>query len=143
VPIEFDLILLALTIWGEARGESTVGKLAVAYVICNRMRRLQTRISQVVLKPYQFSFWNTDDPSRWTISSIDPASKLWLECEEVAGDALSFKKPDPTNGAEFYMNVDLVRKQHGGTLPKWWASDTEATNEVIIGAHTFRRRKGA
>jgi spore germination cell wall hydrolase CwlJ-like protein len=141
VPIEFDLVLLALTLWGEARGELLLGKLAVAYVICNRMRRLGCQISQIVLKPYQFSFWNTEDPSRWQISNIDATSKLWLDCMGAAKAALYMIDPDPTNGAEFYMNVDLVKKQRGGTLPKWWSVDTKAEGEVKIGQHTFRQRK--
>ena len=141
MPIEFDLVLLALTIWGEARGELLAGKTAVAYVICNRMRRLGCRISQIVLKPYQFSFWNTEDPSRWKISDIDPTSALWLECERAARAALYLIEADPTNGAEFYMNVELVKKQHGGTLPKWWSADTKQDGEIKIGQHTFRARR--
>ena len=143
MPIEFDLVLLAITVWGEARGESDKGKLAVAWVICNRMRRQGSRISHIVLKPWQFSFWNTEDPSRWKISDIDPMSATWLGCEAAARGALYMSQPDPTNGAEFYMNVDLVRRQHGGTLPKWWATDTSPNGEVKIGEHTFRKRLGA
>jgi len=138
---QFEIALIALTIWGEARGESDEGKLGVAYVICNRMRRRAVGVSRVVLQPWQFSFWNTEDPSRERISEIDSGSDLWLECVDAAASAFMQLKPDPTNGAEFYMNVPVVRKQRGGTLPKWWDIDATKDGEVVIGAHTFRKRR--
>jgi N-acetylmuramoyl-L-alanine amidase len=141
MPIEFDVVLLALTLWGETRGEDFKGKLAVAWVIVNRMNRLKTRVSQIVLSPWQFSFWNTEDPSRPKVSSIDQNSQLWLDCIQAARCALENTQPDPTNGAEFYMNIETVRKQRGGTLPKWWDVDTDATSGIKIGNHTFRKRK--
>lgn len=139
--IEFDIGLISMTVWGEARGEEFQGKLAVAYVIFNRIRRLSCRASQVVLKPYQFSFWNTDDPSRPTMSTIDHEGQVWQDCEQAAIHAFRKTMPDPTNGAEYYMNVELVKKSRGGTLPAWWASDTDPDSSVSIGAHTFRKRK--
>ena len=40
-----DIAVLALTVYGEARGESDLGKLAVAYVPVNRARRARTGIA--------------------------------------------------------------------------------------------------
>jgi N-acetylmuramoyl-L-alanine amidase len=141
VTEEFEVALIALTVWGEARGESYPGKLAVANVICNRARRQNVGISRVVLKAWQFSFWNTDDPSRDRISEIDADGSLWQECLRAATSAYKQLEPDPTNGAEFYMNIDVVKRSRGGTLPKWWNIDTTPEGEVVIGRHTFRRRK--
>jgi spore germination cell wall hydrolase CwlJ-like protein len=136
----FEIALIALTVWGEARGEDYAGKLAVAYVIKNRMTRRQVKVSRVVLAPWQFSFWNTEDPSRSRISEIDEFSDVWQDCLRAAASAYLATDPDPTNGAEYYMNVDVVRRQRGGTLPLWWRSDTDPDTEVKIGSHTFRRR---
>lgn len=143
MPPEFDVVLLAMTLWGEARGESFQGKLGVAYVICNRMKRgkIGTRVSEVVLKPFQFSFWNTEDPSRPQASHVDYFGDLFQSCLGAARSALDQDLPDPTGGAEYYMNVELVKKQRGGTLPKWWESDTDAQSQCQIGNHTFRKRK--
>jgi spore germination cell wall hydrolase CwlJ-like protein len=138
---EFEITLLALTVWGEARGESHIGKLAVAYVIKNRMRRRNVGVSRVVLSPWQFSFWNTEDPSRSRISEIDPESDVWQDCFKAATSAYLADEPDPTKGAEFYMNVDTVKRQRGGTLPKWWNVDATPDGEVVIDRHTFRRRR--
>lgn len=141
VTKEFEIALIAITVWGEARGESYEGKLAVANVICNRMRRQKVGASRVVLKAWQFSFWNTEDPSRDRISEINPEGDVWQECLRAAAAAYLGLEADPTGGAEFYMNVDTVRKSRGGTLPKWWDIDTTSEGEVVIDRHTFRRRK--
>lgn len=56
-----DRQLLALCLWGEARGEGVTGQLAVAHVVMNRSRRQSwygASVRGVILKPYQFSFFN-------------------------------------------------------------------------------------
>lgn len=58
--------LLALCIYGEARGEKQEGKIAVASVIMNRVTRagwFGTGIKGVILKPKQFSCFNGNDPN--------------------------------------------------------------------------------
>jgi hypothetical protein len=75
-----DLVIGPLTIWGEGRGESYVGKKAIAWVMRNRaeyalayMQRNNGReyklfgdgtIASVCLVPWQFSCWNKLDPNR-------------------------------------------------------------------------------
>lgn len=136
----FEVMLLALTVWGEARGESYKGKLGVAFVICNRAKFSGNKISGVVLKAWQFSFWNTDDPSRDDISDIDPNSEVWRECLKAAAAAYFDLAIDPTHGATFYMNVEAVIKQRG-SLPNFWHIDTDPASEVVIDQHTFRRKR--
>ena len=131
----FEVILLALTVWGEARGEDYKGKLAVAWVICNRARFQETRLSRIVLKAWQFSFWNTNDPSRDDISDIDERGPVWEQCLKAATGAYFKHTIDPTYGAEFYYNPSVVAK------PSWWDTDTTPDSEVKIGDHVFRRRK--
>lgn len=61
-PIE----IIALTIYGEARGEPIEGQIAVGFVIRNRFYSDQTKYktyNQVCLEPKQFSCWNQDDPN--------------------------------------------------------------------------------
>lgn len=61
-----DAQLLALTIYGEARGESREGKVAVGSVILERVDHRQwdgTDIKSVCLMPYQFSCFLPDDPN--------------------------------------------------------------------------------
>jgi len=62
-----ELITMAKTVWGEARGESVKGQIAVAWVIKNRAdnpRWWGKTIEEVCLKKYQFSCWLESDPNK-------------------------------------------------------------------------------
>ena len=61
-----DAQILALTIYGEARGESTEGKIAVGSVILERVDHRDwdgKTIPEVCLKKWQFSCFNENDPN--------------------------------------------------------------------------------
>jgi N-acetylmuramoyl-L-alanine amidase len=61
-----DYELMALTIYGEARGEKYEGKVAVGSVILERVDHRDwdgKNISEVCLMPYQFSCYLPDDPN--------------------------------------------------------------------------------
>lgn len=61
-----DAQIMALTIYGEARGESYEGKVAVGSVILERVDHRAwdgTNIQDVCLMPYQFSCFLPDDPN--------------------------------------------------------------------------------
>lgn len=131
-PALDDVVLLALTVWGEARGESDTGKLAVAWVMVNRHEA--GSISRVLLRPWQFSFWNTDDPSRPLIGEISGESDQWVACYKAACAAYFALVPDPTHGATNYLNVEATRRLRGGSLPDWYDSDKVT---VVIDRHTF------
>ena len=66
---EKDLDILARTLWGEARGESLAGQIAVAWTIRNRVNDGNAKswwgegYVGVCQKPYQFSCWNKNDPN--------------------------------------------------------------------------------
>lgn len=67
-----DAQILALTIYGEARGESAEGKIAVGSVILEREKRKKygKGISGVCLKKWQFSCFNEADPNYKKLLSI-------------------------------------------------------------------------
>ena len=68
-----DAQLLALTIYGEARGESAEGKIAVGSVIIERVHHRKwdgQTIKEVCLKPWQFSCFNERDPNYGKILNI-------------------------------------------------------------------------
>jgi N-acetylmuramoyl-L-alanine amidase len=61
-----DYQLMALTIYGEARGEKYEGKVAVGSVILERVDHRDwdgKNIHEVCLMPYQFSCFLPDDPN--------------------------------------------------------------------------------
>lgn len=94
----------ALTVWAEARGEPYAGQVAVARVIRNRVRLGWAHdVVGVVLAPYQFSCYNTQDPNRLAAARIDSddpevqsARRAWEESETNdagIGDAVMYYAP--------------------------------------------------
>src|SRR5690242_9293677 len=69
-----DTALAAVTIWQEARGEAYAGKLAVAEVIRNRIKERYASdgtVAGTVIRPKQFSGWNSSDSNRIPSLQID------------------------------------------------------------------------
>jgi hypothetical protein len=124
-----DITIATLTVVMEAQGEPRTGKLAVAYVLANRVKAGRS-MTDVILDPWDFSCWNTDSPTRMNIDKVDDA--IYAECMRAV--------LDPTNGAVFYLNKAVVMKA-AGKLPDWWDIDGHAASEITIGAHSFRRHK--
>lgn len=133
--------LAIVTIWQEARGEPYLGKVAVGEVIRNRMHVhhfSDGTVAGTVCTAHQFSGWNPNDPNRIKSLRLDDLDPTVIECVRAWHESA---KSNVTHGAVFYMNVDLVRNNNGGILPKWWLIDTMADGEVVIGDHTFRRKR--
>ena len=58
----YDVELIAKTIYGEARGCSTLEQSAVIWCILNRVDAGYGSIEHVITKPYQFTGYNEDNP---------------------------------------------------------------------------------
>lgn len=123
--------LAAITIWQEARGESYEGKLAVAQVIRNRMKRKYTSdgtVAGTVLHPYQFSGWNTDGKSRVASVAVDTQSveyKDSLTAWSQSSGILSVFFP-----AVLYHAKDM-------TDYPYWATAEGVKKIAVIGNHIF------
>ena len=86
--------LMALTIYGEARGESREGKIAVGSVILERVEHREwdgKTLHEVCLMPYQFSCFLPADPNFKALKLIAgdwgtkiARSKVLAECYQVA-----------------------------------------------------------
>jgi N-acetylmuramoyl-L-alanine amidase len=128
---------MGLTMYLEARGEGTIGQLAVGWVIKNRAdnpRWWGTNIKQVCYHKAQFSCYNDYDPnyekglhiattferSRVIDETLDTCYRL---AEQVIDDGL----PDPTRGATYYANLRVCK-------PTWKDSMTQTAQ---IRHHTF------
>lgn len=130
-----DLDIMALTVFGESRGEIADGKKAVAWVIRNRAdhpRWWGHCLREVCLMPYQFSCWLPDDPNRPVLldartRTLAAYQATRLICEYVL-KAPSFG--DPTRGSDHYCTLDVVDKTR-------WAKGRKP--ECIIGHHAFFR----
>ena len=121
-----EILVVALTILGEARGEGFEGMAGVASVIQTRAIERKQSPSQVCLAPLQFSFWNTK-PSK--------AEQDKLMSNPQANNALHLAKlvcerrlPDMVNGANHYHAISVNPK---------WAKDRQLV--ALIKHHKFYR----
>lgn len=132
-PTERDIDILARTVYGEARGESDLGKLAVAHVVMNRVKAdvhgdgrpdwWGEGIAAVCLKPRQFTCW--DDANRLALMQADLSDPAFARCLVAAIEAAHGLKPDPTGGATHYLGPGAARD---------WARDKAY---VTLGRHRF------
>lgn len=86
---EEDLQNLVLVCYGEARGESELGKRLVIDTILNRAESglYSTDISEVIYQPYQFSCMNSEGGLIGTaIEDISP--DIWIEIELLVLDEI-------------------------------------------------------
>ena len=126
-----DLLIMARTIWGEARGESPDGRLAVGWVIRNRVtqhHRREITIAGVCTEPFQFSCWLENDPNRMKLLTIDCKDDLFRLCMMSAIQALIPGGVDITHGATHYHVTNMAN-------PPQWAIGHSPT--AIIGDHSF------
>ena len=125
--------LLALLIYGEARGEIYSGKLAVAHVVRNRAAQFSwygKSIKEVCLKKMQFSCFNEFDPNRkklLELAEMEEKPTIYAECYKAAKDVLTGNCADITFGATHYCNRKLCD-------PVWIYSMRKQTE---IGNHEF------
>lgn len=112
-----DLYLMSCCIYGEARGESYTGKVAVAAVILNRVKNsaFPNSISGVI---YQKGAFTCVDDGQINLGTND-------ECTRAAQDALNGW--DPTGGALYYFNPATATS-------KWIWSRPQL---ITIGKHIF------
>lgn len=127
-----QILALATGVWGEARGESRTGKIAVAWVVKNRAEaqwRGKSTYAEVLTDPLQFSAYNTNDPNlkKMAMPWVHDFPG-WLECLGVAFGVHQGTIPDPTHGSNHY---------HAKSVAPTWAAHLEQTNE--IGNHVFFR----
>lgn len=115
-----DLELCALCVWREARGESYLGKRSVMHVIWNRAQNpgwWGHDARQVVLKPYQFSSFNENDPNskEWPTEEKPADWQAWVDALAIANAVLSrdpSEQNDLTQGAVFYFSPPLTEPPH-------------------------------
>ena len=126
-----ELEVMALTVWGEARGEGEDGQAAVACVIRNRAS-CQPRswwggdIRSVCLKPWQFSVWNEQDPNRDKMLGLRPDDPALCRIREICRRVLAGEIGDPTGGCTHYCTQVSRPAWTSGRDPK-----------VTLGRHGF------
>lgn len=127
-----DDIWAVLTIKMEAGGEPMDGKIAVAEVIRNRIERkinCDGSLVSCVLRPFQFSCWNTDSLARIHTATTDSNDPVAQECMKAWHHAM-LGASQLTQGATHYYNPKIVQK------PMWVPGYIKT---VTIGQHDFYR----
>lgn len=129
-------VIVAKTLWGEARSEGERGMRAVAAVIEHRRairHRKCNNAADVCLSFRQFSCWNDNDPNRVRMEhvALKPDS-LYRMALDIAGELISGRLfsqwPDETNNATHYIASALRNR------PPWLRGKTPC---AVIGRHEF------
>jgi spore germination cell wall hydrolase CwlJ-like protein len=130
-----DRDILARTLWGEARGETIAGQVAVAWTIRNRVNDGKAKswwgegYVGVCQKPYQFSCWNKTDPNYQFLIGLKQIPFRELAQARIAADQLiDGKVSDPTCGATHYYAISMK------AAPTWAA---KARQTLKLGGHVF------
>lgn len=129
------LTLLAMCVWGESRGVNDQAKSAVGCVVRNRvgyMGKYGHGFPGVILKPYQFSSFNANDPNRAKLlyPVKEEGQAVWDACYAAAEGVYWGRTTDPTGNAVFYYSVPLTAP------PRAWGD--VAPTVVIGGLHFYR-----
>jgi hypothetical protein len=126
-------VLLAITIWREARGESDGGMRAVAHVIRNRHLAWNMDWDQVISSRNQFSSMTFKGDQQLVLWPDDDSEKF--KCIlNIAEAVFDGKDVDLTNGALYYWNPV--------TADSTWFVEHVATKMpkvAVIGQHEFFR----
>ena len=138
-----DVHCLSVLIYGEARGESLLGKIAVAYTVINRAKN--KTLCQVALAPKQYSIFNNNPELRAAAVSLhlEPKqknkldNKSWAQSLAVAELVMKRAVKDPVSGATHYLS-DSLMKSRGYHYPRW---SKEYVQVGLIGKHRFFKKK--
>jgi N-acetylmuramoyl-L-alanine amidase len=134
-----DMETLALTIYGEARGEPIEGQIAVGCVIRNRALARKESYKEVCLEPKQFSCWNENDPNYSILSNLAEKmlstnglipSDILKQCLYIAVGIINGAILDNTNGSNNYMTTDLYTANVVN-----WAREMKVS--AVYGRQTF------
>ncbi|MGF6202700.1 spore germination cell wall hydrolase CwlJ-like protein [Pseudomonas laurylsulfatiphila] len=86
-------------------------------------------VAGVCQKPYQFSYWNKNDPNFAYLSGAKKIPFRELAQTRIAADqVIDGKVPDPTGGATHYYATAIK------TPPAWVA---KAKQTLKLGCHVF------
>jgi spore germination cell wall hydrolase CwlJ-like protein len=127
--------ILALTIWGEARGEAVEGRIAVACVIHNRLidGRWAHGYAAVCQQPYQFSCWNESDPNRAKLLVLLTELERYGSAGPVLGECLWIA--DGMIAGKILPRVKHATHYHTKAIVPNWAHGAEVV--ATIGSHLF------
>ncbi|CTQ60003.1 cell wall hydrolase [Roseibium album] len=129
-----ELLVLARTLYGEARNQSKMGIEAVAQVVLNRARKqfFGKTIREVCLHPKQFSCWNRNDPNFAKIKDAKPNSSTEFDlCFSVAQSAVAGTMTDHIGADTLHYHATYIAK------PSWVVKSSNPVVTLREGSHIF------
>lgn len=142
-----DVIILAKTIFGEARGSTHLDRVAVGFVVKNRCEKARHykkekkkthplfgdgSVSSACLAPWQFSCWNQNDPNFTLLTNLELGDGLsrsdFRKSLLAALWVIEGTSEDITKGCLHYHHHQLA-------WPKSWGVPKQADER--IGAHLY------
>ncbi|WP_174254896.1 cell wall hydrolase, partial [Acidisphaera sp. S103] len=106
---------LAMTLYGEARGEAHASRVAVAWVIRNRVQigRWGNSYRSVVTARLQFTCWSLKaDPKNYS-AIHNPSGAAWTDCQEIARQVIAASPAsNPVPGATNYYSPKTQSALH-------------------------------
>ncbi len=136
-----DRQYLLRTVLGEAARQPEQGQAAVAHVILNRLKggNYGNDIRSVVTAPSQFEPWGSAE-GRQRMMNYGQDDPAYQSAAQIVDGVLSGQIPDPTGGADHFLNEQIVRERRGGSLPSW--AEQKWNTAQVIGDHTFLGGQG-
>ena len=131
-----DAEILTLCCWREARGEPLDVKIAQCWSVKNRVLHpgwWGHDWHSVILKPWQYSSFNRNDPNEKKWPPDDPNDQEYesgQQAQQAAEAAMAETTPDPTDGATNYYDTSIE-------FPKAWGSEAEWENTLTLGRLRF------
>lgn len=126
-----NITVLARIIFAEAAGENYLGKVAVAWVVKNRVysKKFPNTYENVIYQPWQFTGVNS---LLWKKTfypkKLNPRELTsWQDAQKIAKEVIEGRISDPTRGADHYYSIIIP-------IPKW-AKKMQKTAK--IGKHIF------
>lgn len=141
-----DAQILALTLWGEGRGEPVEGRIAVGCVIRNRVQLSKWGDSypRVCLAPWQFSCWRRQggavnyervmEQARRFANGEESGDTILRECGWIAHGIIAGWLRDRVDGATHYYAPAAMTPK--GKLPAWAIGQQPC---AFVGGHVFYR----
>lgn len=118
-----EIIIISITVYLEAEGDTFKSKQGVANVIYNRMLEKNKKAHEIVFKPKQFSCWNEYAYFLSRFSKFN--KKNWIASVKATKKAIN---EDVTNGANHYVVIGVRRR---------WMK--KAKHKIILGKHLFMK----
>jgi N-acetylmuramoyl-L-alanine amidase len=136
--------IVALTIYGEGRGEPIEGQIAIGCIIRNRVHEatISKGYKDICLAPLQFSCWNENDPNRKLLESIvtkmqggflstdNTTDPVLRQCIYVSKGIVDWDIMSNIGSSTNYMTKQLYNAN-----PPVWARELKVSS--TIGKHVF------